>query len=497
MAPAAPAGSPAPDPRAAPAGSPVSPPVRVLLAEDEAHLGAILEQYLATRGAAVTRVRDGRAALEALATHSFDVALLDVVMPEVDGLEVLRQARRALLPPEIIVITGNSAVETTVAAMGLGAYDVLAKPYRLAVVEALVRRAWEKRVLTRVAAGLRAQLAPAADAATAVTGYAPLRAALALAMRAAVERQPVLIEGPRGAGKAHVARLLHLRDGRPEAPFLEVACAGATAEALELALFGREREAVMDRTTDRTTERTTEGLTGRTAEQAPEQRPVEGAVGALEAAAGGTVLLRDVEALALPLQRRLDAALADGGFLRPGGRRRIPLDARVVAATTGDVAALVAAQRLDAGLARRLQAVRLRLPPLAERAGDVALLARHFAAHRAGGPPVAVSDGAIAELERHPWPGNVAELRRVIEAAARRAGGSVIDADDLELGAGSPVAGVPTLAELERRHIADVLARTRWHQGRAAALLGISPKTLYRKIREYGFRRPAVRPADR
>ena len=124
-------------------------PIRVLIAEDETHLGTILEQYMTARGFAVTIVRNGRAALEKLKTESFDVALLDIVMPELDGLEVLRQVREEPLPPEIIVITGNGTIETAIAALKLGAYDFLSKPYRMAEIDALVRRAWEKRILTR------------------------------------------------------------------------------------------------------------------------------------------------------------------------------------------------------------------------------------------------------------------------------------------------------------------------------------------------------------
>lgn len=465
----------------------VTPAIRVLLAEDEAHLGAILEQFLAARGFTVTRVRDGRAALEALRTDTFDVALLDIVMPEVDGLEVLRQVRRGVLPPEVIMITGNSAVETALAALALGAYDLLAKPYRMAEVEAVVRKAWEKRVLVRDNAMLRAALRGARGdepgGAGFMTQYAPLRAALSLAAEVAPDGAPVLITGPTGSGKAHVARWLHAQSSGDDQPLLELDCATTDPETIDVALFGRDAA---------------DGAAGAPAGEAGDA-DARGTAGLLELAAAGTLLLRHVDAMGRPAQAAFADALEAHAFRRVGGTRLIPLQARVIATSTRSPEALGpggAGHGMHPGLLDRLLAVHLALPSLAERAVDIAPLARAVAARVASdrGEPVRVTDDAIALLESRAWPGNVRDLEQVVTAAARQAVDGRLSARELLRDvSGDRPPPTPTLGELERRHIADVLERTGWHQGQAAALLGISPKTLYRKIREYGFRRPGGR----
>ena len=176
-------------------------PIRVLIAEDETHLGMILEQFMTARGFAVTITRNGRTALEKLRAEAFDVALLDIVMPELDGLEVLRQIREEPMPPEIIIITGNGTIETAIAALKLGAYDFLSKPYRMAEIEALVKRAWEKRILTRDNVHLEARLKRVAGEPRFVTQYAPLLAVLTLVDRVAPSGSPVLVSGDSGTGR--------------------------------------------------------------------------------------------------------------------------------------------------------------------------------------------------------------------------------------------------------------------------------------------------------
>ena len=169
--------------------------IKVLVAEDEVHLGQILSNFLTGRGYALRTVTDGRAALEALRAEAFDVALLDIVMPELDGLEVLKQVRADADPPEVIIITGNGTIETAISAMKLGAYDYLAKPYRMAEIDVLVRRAWEKRRLARENVLLQSQLRRAEGPAEIETQYAPLRAVLQMIERIAPSDSPVLVTG--------------------------------------------------------------------------------------------------------------------------------------------------------------------------------------------------------------------------------------------------------------------------------------------------------------
>lgn len=448
-------------------------PIRVLIAEDEAHLGTILEQFMTARGFAVRIVRDGRTALDLLRTEAFDVALLDVVMPEIDGLEVLRLVREEPLPPEIIVITGNGTIETAIAALKLGAYDFLSKPYRMAEIEVLVRRAWEKRMLARDNVLLKSRLHRSTPVPHFVTQFAPLRAVLSMVEKVAPSGSPVLISGESGTGKDLVARLLHAHGAHPDGPFIDINCAALAESVLEMELFGVEKGAF----------------------PGAEQRKV----GLFELAAGGTLYLDSISDLALKLQGKLLRVLETGSFFRVGGTQKVEVDVRVIASTARDLTRMVQAETFRDDLLHRINTIRIALPPLRDRAVDVLPLAEHFLAQFSRGPAPRLSDDAARALERYRWPGNVRELRNVMERAALLATEGVVDAGDLPLGAEVGAGARPTpmqvlsLGELERRHIAEVLERTNWHQGKAAEMLGISPKTLYRKIREYGFARPSGR----
>lgn len=465
-------------------------PIRVLIAEDEAHLGTILEQFMSARGFAVRVVRDGRAALDALRAEPFDVALLDVVMPELDGLEVLRLVREEPLPPEIIVITGNGTIETALAALKLGAYDFLSKPYRMAEIEALVRRAWEKRVLVRHNRYLRAQIERQRPVASFVTQYAPLTAVLSMVEKFAPSPMPVLVAGEPGTGKALVAQLLHRHGAHPDGPFVHLDCA-AVSDALQV------RELVGSEVT--------------------RGEPGHQQHGVFELAAGGTLYLEHIDALSPAAQSVLRDVLDSASFVRRNGTQRLPFDVRLVVSSSRDVTALVEAGTFDEALWHRLTAMRVALPALRDRAVDIALLSRHFLAAARPGQrvPLRITDDAVSALERYRWPGNVRELQLVLERASVLATQGVVEAGHLGFG-DTPLPGgaatataridgsrataavtdaAPSLGELERKHIAEVLDRTGWHQGRAAELLGISPKTLYRKIREYGFKRPSGRNA--
>lgn len=456
-------------------GVEIGSPIRVLIAEDETHLGTILEQFMTARGFAVKIVRNGRAALDLLRSESYDVALLDIVMPELDGLEVLRQVREEPLPPEIIVITGNGTIETAIAALKLGAYDFLPKPYRMAEIEALVRRAWEKRMLARDNVFLQQRLKHGAAAPRFVTQYAPLIAVLSMIDRVAPSASPVLVSGESGTGKDLIARLLHAHGEHPDGPFVDLNCAALAESLLESELFGVEKGAF----------------------PGAEQRKV----GLIELAAGGTLFLDNIGDLELKLQGKLLRALETGSFYRVGGTQKVDASVRVVASTSHDLTRMVTAGLFREDLLHRVNTIRVALPPLRERIVDVPLLAQHFLEQFGGAQPPELGHDALVVLERYRWPGNVRELRNVIERAVLLATDGTISAADLPLGSevGAAARTTPsstlTLSELERRHISEVLDRTGWHQGRAAEILGISPKTLYRKIREFGFRRPSGRNA--
>jgi len=444
--------------------------IKVLIAEDEEHLGGILEQFLVGRGYQVTVTRDGRAALDALRSEAYDVALLDIVMPEMDGLEVLRNIREDAAHPEVIIITGNGTIETAITAIRLGAYDYLTKPYRMAEIDVLVRRAWERRQLARENALLHNRLSRVDAVPELITQYAPMQAVLQLVARVAKSDSPVLVSGESGTGKELIARALHRLSERGAGALVDINCEAIADGLIETELFGYEKGA----------------FAGADARK----------VGLFELAGGGTLFMDEIGGLEPKLQGKLLRALEQGSFFRVGGTQKVEVNARIVAATNKDLAAAVADGRFRSDLFYRVNTISIVLPPLRERAVDIPLLATHFLAQFGGAHPPRLSDEAMHALEGYRWPGNVRELRNVMERAVLLANGGVIQARDLPLhdvpgrsGASQQAEDV-SLAELERRHIESVLSRTNWHQGRAASVLGISSKTLYRKIREYGFHRP-------
>lgn len=358
---------------------------RVLIAEDERHLGTLLEHYLAGRGHAVTLVADGRAALDALERTPFDVALLDVQMPKLDGVAVLRTVRAMPAPPEVIVMTGNGTVDVALTAMQHGAYDYVTKPYRMAEVDLVVVRAAERRRLERehFAHGLASA---EIDDAALETVYAPLQAVLDAVDRAAPSASALLVTGEPGTGHGSLARRFHRASAaRPDAIFVSVDAARIGADA------------------------------------------ALGAADLPKLAAGGTLHVARIDALAHHAQDALAGALAALAALDDAGT-----SARLVATSARDARSL----RLAPALASRLESLRAELPPLRARHGDVALLAERYIRRFASASPPAMAASAVDRLVAHAWPGNVPELRAVVERAVARAAdaaSAVIDIDHLGL----------------------------------------------------------------
>jgi DNA-binding NtrC family response regulator len=448
------------------------PSARILVAEDEPSLAALVSDFLAGRGHRVVVATDGRAALELLRTRPFDVALLDLVMPEMDGLEVLRAVQADAAPPECIIITGAGTVDTAIAAMRLGAYDYIGKPYRMAEIDALVRRAVEKRQLATDNRRLASRLARVEGEMRMDSGYAPMHAVLAMARRVAPTGVPVLVRGERGTGKSSLARYLHRHSGHADGPLVEASCAAMHPGRGAIDLFGDGRDRDPSLATD------------------------AAVLGLMEVALGGSLVIDDVELLDQPAQAALADTLAHGAFRRMGAQQRIEAEVRIVATTTADLDAAVRGGTFLSDLRDRLSQAVIVLPPLGERSVDIPRLAQAFLRDLSGARAPAMSPEAIDALQRYAWPGNLRELRNVLERAVLLAGSGIIDAQDLPLAPDAlrrePDGRPLSLADVERRHIAAVLQRANWHQGRAAAQLGISAKTLYRKIREFGFERPTA-----
>src|SRR5215467_7104290 len=314
----------------APAESQPGRGIRVLVAEDEENLAQILCTFLRSRGHQVACVGDGRSALQALRDEAYDVAIVDIVMPEVDGLEVLRQLRGEPEPPEVIVITGNGTVETAITAMKLGAYDYLAKPYRMAEIDVLVRRAWEKHQLARENRYLHARLSRVDATPEIITQYAPMQAVLALVARVATTDSPVLITGESGTGKTLLARAIHRLSGRV-GPMVEADSTVFAESLLDVELFGHERGA----------------FSGAVARKA----------GLIELAANGTLFVDEIGVLSGKLQSKLSRALEHGSFFRIGGTQKVEIAARFVTASSHDLEQAVRDARFREDLLCRLNVV--------------------------------------------------------------------------------------------------------------------------------------------
>jgi DNA-binding NtrC family response regulator len=295
---------------------------------------------------------------------------------------------------------------------------------------------------------------------------------LSLVEKVAKSDSPVLVTGESGTGKELIARALHRLSGRARGTLVDINCAAISETLMESELFGHERGAF------------TGALTRK--------------MGLFELAAGGTLFMDEVGELDPKLQGKLLRALETGTFYRVGGTQKVEVKVRIVAATNRDLAKAVNDGNFRSDLFYRISTIAVELPPLRDRAVDIPMLTEHFLRQYGGANPPRLTPDAMSALQAYHWPGNIRELRNVIERAVLLASNGVITPADLPLtGPGpqsrpAPVSDVApdSLEELERRHIESVLRQASWHQGRAAQLLGISTKTLYRKIREYGFERP-------
>ncbi|KPK61938.1 MAG: hypothetical protein AMS21_08500 [Gemmatimonas sp. SG8_38_2] len=449
--------------------------IKVLLAEDERNLSRILETQLTKRGFNVTVAADGRAAVDALKAEEFDVALVDLVMPEVDGIGVLRQAMELDARPEVVIVTGNGTVDTAIAAMKLGAYDYLTKPCKVQELDIVVRRAFEKRQLSQENLRLQTRLSRREEFPEIVTASPVMEELLELARKVAGSESAILITGESGTGKELVARAVHRLSTRFEGPLTDINCAAIQENLLESELFGHERGAFTGAMTRK--------------------------LGLFELADSGTLFMDEIAELAPRLQSKLLRALESGEFFRVGGTQKVSTDIRLLAATNRDIDKEVAEGNFREDLYYRINTLTIHIPPLRERREDIPVLARHFLKLQATANPPDLTDETLETLIEYSWPGNVRELRNVMERLAILRAGEEIRPQDLPRdlttdqrsngdSSADLVGESVSLEDLERAHIQAVLNRENWHQGRTAETLGISAKTLYRKIREYGLERP-------
>ena len=438
---------------------------RLLVVEDDPALADSMVAGLLREGYLVDVARDGETALATLAREGFDVVVMDLKMPRRNGIEVLQAMRADGHDAEVIIVTGYAQVDNAIEALRLHAFDYLQKPFRLTELYQVVARAVEHRRLRHANRVLRrAVLETEPD--SAMQGQSRAMAQLRdLLTRAGRSSSHVLIQGESGSGKELAARHVHRASDRRDLPFLAINCAAMADELLESELFGHEKGAFT------------------------------GAVGLrhglIELAHEGTLFLDEVAEMSQAMQAKLLRALDSGEIRRLGGGRTLHVDVRVIAATNRRLDEVVAAGRFRHDLFFRLSVVVIEIPSLRERRDDIPLLVDFFARRyaQARERPLRFTPEAMAELTRYGWPGNVRELRNVVERLAVMTSGTEVTAEEVAFNlpgtAPEAEAALPTLEEVERRHILRVLGRTDGNRAQAAKILGVDPKTLYNKMKAY------------
>ena len=448
----------------------------ILIVDDEAIARENLAHSLGKKGYRVLTAADGTEAIERLADTDVGFVLTDLRMQTVDGLEVLARAKRLQPDAEVVVITGYASVETAVEAMRRGAYHYIAKPIQIDELCLIVAKALEKRRLKKEIRDLRRRVADQSGLERIVGQSQAILALKEMIRQVAALDCTVLVSGETGTGKELVAGAIHYQSPNFKGPFTAVNCAAIPTELIESELFGYEKGAFSG---------------------AGQTKP-----GLIEAAAEGTLFLDEIGDLNAAAQAKLLRFLETGEFYRVGGTRRHTIRTRVVSATNQDLDALMADGRFRQDLYFRLGVIRVAIPALNARPGDILPLTRHFLEvfnQKFGKAIRGLSPEAVQALENHRWTGNVRELRNVIERAVLLAGDERIEVEDLDLGSapicvGNGFAPLPTdgldlpaaLAAMERFYIEAALRRTDGNESRAARLLGLNHHTFRYQRRKLG-----------
>lgn len=447
---------------------------RIYICDDEEGMLRYLRKSISEWGFEVKTESSALALLRDLEQGNPEggLLLLDIRMPDMDGLEVLARVRRQRPDIGVIMMTGYGTIDSAVEAIKLGAFDYLTKPFPEERLAAVIDQCLESQELLAENRALAEDPRRRPAKGEIIFRSRRFQEVHDLARRVAASDVNVLLQGESGTGKELIAAVIHEAGPRAEACFLALNCAALAENLLESQLFGHRKGA----------------FTG-----ADRNRP-----GLLEEADGGTLFLDEVAELSPALQAKLLRVLQDGEFIPVGDTKARRVDVRFVAATNKNLEELVARGEFREDLFYRLDVFSLVLPPLRERPEDVEVLARHFLAKVAGrlGREVnEIAPAALEILERYTWPGNVRELRNVIERGAIIARGRILGPHDLpphlKQSRGAEAAATDqaslTLAEVERQQVAAILGRVSWNKSRAARILGITRRTLDRKINDYAL----------
>ncbi len=444
---------------------------RVLVVDDDKDVGEFLRDALSRWNYDVSLAAHGREAVRLISHQIFDAALVDIWMPEMDGLQVLDEIKRHDPALEVVMMTGNPMVETAVQALKSGAYDYLIKPLNLDELQHLMQQVLEKRFLSREVHSLRSRLADHLAVKDLVGGSPGMTRVKEVIATVADSDSPVLIEGESGTGKELVAAAIHRQSGRVKGPFVPVNCSAIPADLMESEFFGHVRGAFSGAVAD--------------------------SLGLFRSAHGGTLFLDEVAELSPALQGKLLRVIQEKEIRPVGSTKTHAVSVRMIAATNKNLEAVVQNGSFRQDLFYRLNVVRIVVPPLRERKGDIPALITYFLRRfneRFRRDVKGISPDAITALTAYDFPGNVRELENLLERAYALGARDEIERANLpELAARSdaPVVTVdepiPTLDQAERDLIARALARFRNDKEQAARALGLTVRTLYRRIKKFGL----------
>lgn len=447
---------------------------KILVCDDDETLCYLLKEQLLEEGFSVDTVYDGQYAIEAIKRKNYDILLLDLNMKEVSGEEVLKFVSDYNASMQVIILTAQSEIRKAIDCIKLGAYDFITKPYNFDELLVTINRSIEHKELIVKNTILSDQVNKKLSN-TIIGDSAELQRVINLANKSAMSDSNILIEGETGTGKELLAEYIHKHSARNENPFVVINCASLPDQLIESELFGHEKGAFTD------AKNTKQGL--------------------VEIAHGGTLFLDEIGELSLTLQPKLLRFLENGEYRRIGGVTNLTSNVRVIGATNRNLLEEADNKNFRRDLLFRLNVITLTIPPLRDRKEDIILLTDHFLSTKSSvRSPKKLSSESQRILMGYGFPGNVRELEHIIERAIIFAEGELIEPDDLNLPhmpafKGAAVSeeseedlSVLSMEEVEKRHIAKVLKRNRWDRTQTANQLGISPKTLYTKIKKYEIR---------
>ncbi len=447
--------------------------VELLFVDDDDDFRSTAVKRFARRGFHVQEASGVNDALRLLQDRQFDVVVTDMAMPGLTGIDLLQRVKELSPECEVLLLTGEATVEVAVQAMKLGAYDFLSKPFSLAELETLIQKAYERRRLNQENVQLKAVLERSQPKLQMIGDSPAMQEVFKLIAKAGPSDKAILIQGESGTGKELVARALHEHSSRAGKPMVSINCTALTETLLESELFGHEKGA----------------FTGAVA-----AKP-----GLFELADGGTLFIDEIGEMPGVMQAKLLRVLQDGSMRRVGSLQERRVNVRVITATNRDLAAEVAAHRFREDLFYRINVMSLDLPPLRARAGDITLLVNHFL-----GADWHIAPDALRVLETYNWPGNIRQLINVIERGKILADDHFITTDELPAllvnPAGTPSAAgtVPsvsvsplvddgTLSAIEKARVVEVMQKQKGNKSRAAQVLGISRRSLYRLLEKYNL----------